>query len=1829
MEGGDISMSSIDERVVQMKFDNTQFQKGVTTTTSALDALKKNLNLEGAAKGLQNLNSASKGFSLSGMAQGIDTLVSKFSTLNIVGITALTNIVNKAVNAGTQLAKSLTLDPIKAGFDEYELKMGSIQTILSNTARYGTKLPEVTRNLNELNAYADKTIYNFGDMTKNIGLFTNAGIKVGAATSMIKGFSNEAAASGTSAEGAASAAYQLSQALSAGKITLMDWRSLQNVGMGNANMKKGIIDIAQAMGTMKDKGVSAKDAQKDFNGTLEKGWLTADVMSKYLKIMAGDMTDAQMKQMGLSKAQIAGFKTQQKNAEEAATKVRTFTQLLGTMRESVGSGWSETFDLLVGDFNQATKLWTGVNNSLGHIIEGFAKRRNDMLKAFVKAGGRDALIGGLANAFKALMSILRPVIDAFRDFFPAKTGKEVADMAKSFQAFTKSLIPNRKTMEQLRTIFRAVFGVLSIGVSVVKGIISYFLTFFGVVAGGTGGVMDFVAGIAQIIYKFTQWVQQGDKIGKFFQGIAEARTAVLVPLIAMISKVVSAFSLLFKGDFAGFGKALKASFSGFEPIIAAIQTKINHLFELFNKGANYVKDFFGVASGGAASTFTSVLDTVQRKVAQLQEFLNKGVSAVRDLFNGLNSSINSAGLEGAAKASSAFSSAGEKAKSVWEGVSNGFSNVSAMLAPISNKLGAFFGTLADKLTEYVKGLDMQDAVALLNTGFFIAMYAMMRKFVKQVNDLVGQFGDAIESLKGIFDGVGDMFGQLTDTLKAMQQSIQATTILKIAIAVGVLAASLWVLSKIDAESLKKSLIAISILFGQLMGVMFAFSKMSFGPEMAKAAAALVLLAIAVNILATAVKKLAGLDWAELAKGLVGVGGLLAALALFTKFAQANSGGIKSGAGLILLAIAIKLLASSVETLGKMDMATLAKGVGSLSAIMLAMAGVVKIINGSTGMVQAAVGLAILSGALWALSKTMGVYAAMDWGTMIHGLATMAGTLALIGGAMRLMPANMPALAAGLLIVSGAMIILAGALKMMGGMSVEEMAKGLITMTVALAAIAISLNAMEAALPGAAALIVAAGALVILAGVLKILGSMDIESVGIALLAVAGVLTILGVAAAIMIPLAPGLAALGTAVMALGLAMLAAGAGFALFAGGFAVMAAVGTAGVAVLIAAFTGILNLIPLFMEQIALGLRAFAKVIADSGPVIVAALTTLLMSLLQAIDRVIPQAVSTMVKFIISLLKAIQLIAPQFISTIGTIVMSMVNKIASLVPQIAAAGLRMINGFLKAVGDEVPKIVKSATELIKKFLKAISDAIPDLVDAGMKMVTDTLNGIAKAIRENSAQMNAAGGNVASAIVEGMVNGIGQGITAVVDAAKRLASNALQAAKDFLGIHSPSREFYKIGAFVTAGFRDGIDGTKSQVQSSFESLKKMLTDMRDHAKKTMDDQEKKLYKLTHARKKDKRAINDARAALAQAKKEYAASGAALTNLTKNWTDDKNRLGQLAAQYDALGVKLKAANQKLADAKKLRDDYSNSVKDQYNDLPSISGETKLQDFANDIRKKIEDNKVMLNKMTQLRKLGLNDTMYKELIAKGTDALPFIDELLGTGKSGVTQINQLSAGLDQSAAKLGTAASQALYQAGVDSAAGLVKGLQNQQKAIEKQMDIIANAMVKSIKKSLGIKSPSREFMKVGKFSVEGLSRGFDRHSKMVEKSASSVGSDAIQAMRKSITGLDKIVAENVSKDPVISPVLDLSGVRKDASKMGAIFAGHGISVSAGYSGAKNAAEGYKANVEARSFEAMPVENRQDVNFTQNNYSPKAIAPADTYRATKSLISTAKGALAKS
>jgi tape measure domain-containing protein len=248
MEGGSTIMSSIDQRIVQMDFQNAQFERGVKKSLFSLERLKQGLNLDNASKSLNQLQDAGKRFSLAGIASGVDAINAKFSALGVVGFTVLQNLTNSAMDAGKRIVKSLTIDPIKSGLQEYETKMNAITTILTNTRSKGTTLDDVNEALAELNEYADKTIYNFAEMTRNIGTFTAAGVDLKTATSSIKGIANLAAGSGSNAQQAATAMYQLSQAISSGRVNLMDWNSVVNAGMGGELFRDALMDKAKEMG---------------------------------------------------------------------------------------------------------------------------------------------------------------------------------------------------------------------------------------------------------------------------------------------------------------------------------------------------------------------------------------------------------------------------------------------------------------------------------------------------------------------------------------------------------------------------------------------------------------------------------------------------------------------------------------------------------------------------------------------------------------------------------------------------------------------------------------------------------------------------------------------------------------------------------------------------------------------------------------------------------------------------------------------------------------------------------------------------------------------------------------------------------------------------------------------------------------------------------------------------------------------------------------------------------------------------------------------------------------------------------------------------------------------------------------------------------------------------------------------------------------------------------------------------------------------------------------------------------------------------------------------
>ena len=345
---------TIDERVVSMQFDNKQFETNVRTSMSTLDKLKQSLNLTGSAKGLESISTAAKNVNLNPIGSAVETVKVKFSALEVMAVTALANITNSAVNAGKRIVSDLTIKPPKDGFAEYENQINSVKTIMANT---GEDVSAVNKALDELNEYADLTIYNFATMTQNAGMFTAAMGQGSLDKTMIalKGIGNWAAFAGANTQQMGNATYQLGQALSAGSIRLQDWISIEKAaGMGGAKYREEFMETARQHGVNIDAMIKKNGSFRD---SLREGWLTTDIFIETLERFANDqaMTDA-------------------------ATKVKTFTQLVDTLKEALGTGWATSWRTIIGDYEEAKTLWTGVSDTISKIINDSSDRRNAILE---------------------------------------------------------------------------------------------------------------------------------------------------------------------------------------------------------------------------------------------------------------------------------------------------------------------------------------------------------------------------------------------------------------------------------------------------------------------------------------------------------------------------------------------------------------------------------------------------------------------------------------------------------------------------------------------------------------------------------------------------------------------------------------------------------------------------------------------------------------------------------------------------------------------------------------------------------------------------------------------------------------------------------------------------------------------------------------------------------------------------------------------------------------------------------------------------------------------------------------------------------------------------------------------------------------------------------------------------------------------------------------------------------------------------------------------------------------------------------------------------------
>ena len=1110
--------TSIEQRITQMRFDNSQFEKAVQTTIGTLDKLKQKLDFKGASAAFSDITKSARTVDLGSMSSSVDGLKLKFDVLGIAATAAIARIATQAQAAGQRMMQSLSTDQIASGFSEYETKIGSIQTILANTAKYGTSLADVSASLQALNEYSDKTIYNFGDMTKNIGLFTNAGLRVEDATKMIQGFSNVAAASGTTSEGAARAAYQLSQALSIGKVTIMDWRSLTTVGMGNKNMQDGIIQIAQSMGTLKKANLSAAEVQKDFNGSLQEGWLTADVMSQYLQIMTYDaenMTDAQkaaydaqLKSVGLNDQQIAAFKTQAQTASDAATKVRTFTQLISTLREAVGSGWAKTFELLIGDFDTATERFTAINDVLGPMLTSSGDARNALLQSWVDSGGHSAALAVIGNAFTSVIKIIGAVKSAFANIFPPASTDTMAKVAQGIQKFADSLVVSDGVLNAISGGFKVFFGAIK-----------------------------FLIGLLRTLV-----------------------TVVTAPFRIMRDAILAAF-----GDLPGFAAGAESAINGF-------LSAFNVQFIGFDKLGDKIVEFFSLFDGFDPGAFTELSPIFQTITAQAEAMASKAGEAIRQTFSFENMQVlgqkaievwnsfvgvlNSVGaLVGRTKGTIVDWFGG-----FVEGIVEGLKKAGAAIKNATEMFRKYIIDMNNGTSNAINGIGGDTVVTTLLSGLNLGLVIMIAKKLKGIVDAFKEVSDIPGNLNKAFEG-------LTGALKTLQTSVKVNMILKIAAALLILAIALTVLSQIDPERLQSAAVGIGVSIAALTVGLLAVDKMALDDTgLIKVAIAMILVAVAISILAGALQKIGALDLGQIAKGIGAIAIMMGLLMDTMKVVSSMQGSmIKAAIGLTIFAGAIYLLGGAIALLGLTPIDVLVQGGIALALIMGALILFMKAIPAQSVMAAGA-GMMMLATAIGMLTTSVMALGLIPWETLVQGGISLAILLGMLAGSMIVMQ-NATKGAAVLVAVALALGMLVPVVLALGMVPLDILAQGLGALAIALIMLTASMVIMSGATAGAAALLAVAAGMFVLALAVIMLGSAGLEVIAVGLLALAGVMVIFALGALAMAAAIPAMVGMGGAILMFGAAALMVAGAMVLFSIGLMMLgpaAAVGAAGITLL-----------------------------------------------------------------------------------------------------------------------------------------------------------------------------------------------------------------------------------------------------------------------------------------------------------------------------------------------------------------------------------------------------------------------------------------------------------------------------------------------------------------------------------------------------------------------------------------------------------------------------------------------------------------------------------------
>ena len=1802
----------IETQVVRMEFDNERFNKNIKNTVSQIDQLKEKIKFNRVNDDFKKITSASEKVDLSSIQKATEKVNSSFNAMRIFAITAVANLSNDIVNYSKKMVSALTIDPIKTGLNEYETKINAIQTIMSNTSSKGTVMSDVTKVINELNTYADKTIYNFAEMTRNIGTFTAAGVGLKDSASAIQGIANLAAASGSNSQQASTAMYQLSQALAAGSVKLMDWNSVVNAGMGGEKFQEALKQTAREHHIAVDNMITRNGS---FRESLQEGWITADVLNDTLRKFTVDGAKEYAKTMQASdkwtQAQADALLTEARAMEEAATKVKTFTQLIDTMKESVQSGWGQTWEILLGNFEEAKEMFSDISDVVGGVIGVVSDARNEWLSGALSSGwSRFMDFSGLDESI--LVDAIKKINKAQEDAIISDYGKdkllyglnldERISQAGSFQKTLKNGWLTADTLEKsIASVVEQTQNLSDVeleNIGYTRERINKFLELNTAIQNGTLSLDEFVASFMK---------ESGrENIVASVMNIFNGLGSVLKPLRTSFINVFNPYNVealySLTDGLRRFTETLvlndetvtklERTFNGVFSVVSLVTSGIKALAQYGLKVLNgVISVLVGPTSGGILSVTANLgdmltayknwvieNDIIGKRIEQLNAFLYKArvaignfikqvlkVDNLSDIFTNIQNSIDVFFKDVKQLDFEAlYNKVVQSVKEFMSKISSSFdfssatNNMKTSFAQMSTNAENGFDnikkvfdnichTISSIISYITTNMSIQDAIAILIST--TTLFA-----IKKVSDILKVFSGPIDALTNVFKSVEGV-------IKAYSFNMKSQALLKIAIALGILTAAIVVLSNIETDKLKKAGIALAALAVGILVFSAALALISKIGNVSGLSRNLLVMVMALGMLSLVFDKIMSMDMTNVETGIYClIGGLITFAVAVKILNRATSDLYKSAFAMVLLSVAIAIFVKAISSIENVNFTSVLSTLVTLGLVIATIYTTLKVTKVGVD-IRSMLGLFVLSIALVALINSLLYIAKKDLSpiyTNIDKLIMIFGLLSIVMMASSLTGKH--AMKAGVMVlaISLSLVIMIQVIKMLGDITKADIRKGnrsiIEIMKIFALVIVASTFAGKYAVKAGVMLLLMSGAMVALTGVIIILGSLKADSLSRAVKAI----STMGIMFAVLIASTKHMSADGLkniigitvsiVILVTSLTLLSIIDSKKLLSSTLSLVSVMGA--LALVIVSIT--------IMNKSTTMTNVMKSVILMSGLVVLLAGLVWGLSLIQsehALSNIL--ALSTL---IVALSASVVLL-----SVAGRIGGGVIAGVGFLITTIATFG-----GILGALGA-LNKYAPQAQEFMNSglpLLETVGTGIGGLIGS---ILGGALSSFATSATEDLSKV---GDNLSAFAVSlepffEMVQGIDENATTGV---KNLAetmllltgSDILSTIGGWIGGGGNSIESFSNNLSVLAvGIKEYIDVVSEvgvEAITAADSTAKVLCSIAEFAKNIPNE-----------------------------------GGVAAFFMGDNtigaFTDNLKPLAEALVDFSTTAGSINIDNViKAEKASNILTTIADAIPNTGGLVSLLSGDNDISDFGDKL----------VSFATSVSSFQETVSMIK--VEVFDDFITVVNTLVKT----------LSINLEKDVSDYYTS----YYASGKNVVAGFIKGIQ----AGVPKIYMVTYAMGKEAKRglsdSLDEHSPSKEAYKSGAYFVVGFVNAVRQLSSMVKKESVMMGNNAIDGLSKATNDIYERFQNGIDTQPRIKPIIDLSDMKSKTKTIDSYF-----SKNKAMSIDTNVRTSHRINNESGS--TLPNSNSNTIQFTQNNYSPKALSSAEIYRQTRNQFSRAR------